>query len=122
VVVAVIGILSALMAVQLERVRELAMLRAAGVTPGELRAMVLLQTGFIGLAAGVLAIPAGTALAVMLIEVINTRSFGWSMQLLIPAAPLFYAVMLAVGAALLAGVYPAWKMARASPAEALREE
>ena len=32
------------------------------------------------------------------------------------------AMALALGAALLAGIYPAWKMARTSPALALREE
>jgi putative ABC transport system permease protein len=122
VMVAIAGILSALMAVQLERARELAVLRAVGVTPGQLRAMVLLQTGFLGLTAGILAVPTGLVLAVMLIEVINTRSFGWSMQMLIPPGPLVGAVVLSLGAALLAGAYPAWKMSQASPAEALREE
>ena len=35
---------------------------------------------------------------------------------------LIQALGLAVGAALLAGIYPSWKMARANPADALRSE
>jgi len=122
VLVAFVGILSALMALQLERARELAILRATGFTPGQLRAMVTLQTGFIGLIAGLLALPVGLALAALLIHVINRRAFGWTMQTLVPGGILGEALVLAVGAALLAGLYPAWKMARTSPAQALRDE
>jgi putative ABC transport system permease protein len=75
-----------------------------------------------GLAAGVIAIPVGLVLALMLIHVINRRAFGWSMQTLVTPEVLFQAVLLAVVAALIAGLYPAWKMGRVSPAEALREE
>jgi len=122
VLVAFVGILSALMALQLERARELAILRATGFTPGQLRGMVTLQTGFMGLLAGLLALPVGLALALLLIHVINRRAFGWSMQTLVPGGILAEALVLAVTAAVLAGLYPAWKMARTSPAQALRDE
>ena len=44
-VLAFIGVLSALMALQLERARELAVLRATGVTPGQVWRYITLQTG-----------------------------------------------------------------------------
>ncbi len=122
VIVAFVGVLSAMMALQLERTRELAVLRATGVTPRQLWAMVAGQTGLMGLIAGILALPLGLVMSLILIEVINTRSFGWSMQTSIPWHVLGEAMLLAIGAALLAGIYPAWRMARTSPAEALREE
>jgi putative ABC transport system permease protein len=122
ILVAFFGILSAFMALALERGKELAVLRATGLTPGETGRLVALQTAAMGLAAGLLALPTGLALAEVLVHVINRRSFGWSMQTLLPAAILVQAVLLALGAALLAGLYPGWKMARTSPAEALREE
>ena len=53
--VAIIGILGAMLALQLERARELAVLRALGMTPGQLGGMVILQTGFIGLLSGLAA-------------------------------------------------------------------
>jgi putative ABC transport system permease protein len=122
VLVAFIGILSAFLALQLERARELAILRATGMTPGQVGGQVALQTLFMGLVAGLLALPTGLVLAEVLIHVINRRSFGWSMQTLVEPGILFQAVLLAVAAALLAAVYPGWRMARTSPAAALREE
>lgn len=120
--VAFIGILSALLALQAERTRELAILRALGLTPGQLRGLVLLQTGFLGLLAGVLALPLGFLLGLALVRVVNLRSFGWSMDLALPAGVFVEAVLLAVAAALLAGIYPARRAARMPPATALREE
>ncbi len=122
VIVAFVGVLSAMMSLQLERTRELAVLRATGVTPGQLWASVVGQTGLMGLIAGILSIPLGLVMSSVLIQVINTRSFGWSMQTSIPWEVLGEAMLVATGAALLAGIYPAWRMARTSPAEALREE
>ncbi len=121
VAVAFVGVLSALMALQLERRRELAMLRAQGMTPGEVRRMVFAETGLMGLWAGLLAVPLGLALAAVLVFVVNVRSFGWTLAFAVSPGVLVQAVALAVGAALLAGVYPAWRMARTNPALAMRE-
>jgi putative ABC transport system permease protein len=120
--VAFIGVLSALMALQLERAREFAVLRATGLTPGQLWGLVSLQTGLLGLLAGLFAVPLGVALASVLVYVINQRSFGWTLQLEVTPGILAQAVLLALVAAALAGLYPAWRMARANPAMALREE
>jgi putative ABC transport system permease protein len=120
--VAFVGVLSALMALQLERTREQAVLRATGVTPGQLSLLTLLQTGLMGLYAGILSLPLGWLMSVVLIEVINRRSFGWSITTLLPPMAIVEALFLALGAALLAGVYPAWRMGRVQPALALREE
>ncbi len=57
--VAFIGVLSALMALQLERTREQAIMRATGVTPGQLSRLTLLQTGLMGLYAGLFSLPLG---------------------------------------------------------------
>jgi putative ABC transport system permease protein len=121
-IVAFVGILSALMALQLERARELGTLRAIGLTPGQLWGVVLSQTGLIGLVAGLLAIPLGVALAMVLVFVINKRSFGWTLQLQLDGGLFLQALRVAIVAALLAGLYPAWRMSRTAPALALREE
>jgi putative ABC transport system permease protein len=120
--VAFIGVLSSLTALQLERARELGVLRANGMTPGQVWKLVTAQTGLMGLAAGLLSIPVGLVLAAIMIFVINQRSFGWSMRMEVSPAILLQALALALGAAILAGLYPAWRMARTSPALALREE
>lgn len=121
-VVAFVGVLSALMALQLERTREFGVLRATGFTPGQVWGMVTSQTGLMGLVAGLLALPVGIGLALILVLVINRRSFGWTLQIEITPEVLIQAVVMAVAAALLAGVYPALRMAWTPPARALREE
>ena len=121
-IVAFIGILSALLSLQLERGREFGLMRAVGLTVRQLRGLVLLETGLMGLAAGLLAIPTGLVLAWVLIFIINRRSFGWTMTLQADPVIFLQALALAVGAALLAGVYPAWRMGRMAAADALRGE
>ncbi len=121
-IVAFLGMLSALQALQLERVRENAVLRAVGWLPRQLRALVLAQTGLLGLAAGLFAVPVGLTLAGLLVFVINRRAFGWSMSFDPAAADLGQGVLLAVAAALLAGVYPAWQAVKRQVARDLREE
>ena len=120
--VAFIGVLSSLMALQLERARELGVLRANGMTPGQVWQLVTAQTGLMGLAAGLLSLPVGLTLAAVMIYVINRRSFGWTIRMELSPQVLLQALLLALAAALLAGLYPAYKMARTSPALALREE
>jgi putative ABC transport system permease protein len=122
VLIAFVGILSALMAIQLELGREFAVLRALGLTRAQLFGIAEAQTGVLGLVAGVLALPLGVLLALLLVEVVNRRSFGWSMSFQVDPALLVNALLLSLAASLLAGLYPAYRIARTSPAEVLREE
>jgi putative ABC transport system permease protein len=120
--VAFIGVLSSLLALQLEKGREMGILRALGLNVAEMRRLTFCETGLLGASAGLLAIPTGYILAWILIFVINQRSFGWTLQMQVNPAPFAQAFLLAVGAALLAALYPAWRLARMQAAEALRGE
>lgn len=121
-IIAFIGVFSALLAIQLERTRELGVLKAVGVTPAQLRGIVLGETAMVGTVAGLYALPVGTVLALLLIEVINRRSFGWGMDLTLDGGVFITGIAIALTAALLAGIYPAARMASIQPAEALRSE
>ena len=92
------------------------------MTPPQVGGYLTLQSSLMGAIAGVLSLPLGYVLAYVLVFVINKRSFGWTLQLSVPSDVLLQAIVLAVGAALLAGLYPTWRMARASPALALQDE
>ncbi len=122
IIVAFIGILSSLLSLELERQRELGILRAVGLTTRQMWAMILFETGLLGLAAGLLAIPTGYLLSVILVYIINQRSFGWTLQMQIEAGPFFLAIIVAVGAALLAGIYPDRRINRMLTADAIRYE
>ncbi len=121
-VVAFFGMLNALLLLQMEKQREVGILRALGLVGRQLRQMVLLETGLMGLSAGLLAIPTGYALALILVYVINRRSFGWTLQLSVQPGALLQGVLVALGAALLAGLYPAWRLSHIPAAEAIRYE
>jgi putative ABC transport system permease protein len=121
-VIAFVGVFSALMAIQFERTRELGVLRALGMTPGQLTALITAETGLMGLVAGLIAIPVGYLVAYLLIFVIYRRSFGWSLAFHVHFDAIYQGLALAVAAAVLAGIIPALRMARTKPAEALRTE
>jgi putative ABC transport system permease protein len=110
-VVAFIGVLSALLSLQLDKQREFGILRAVGLTVRQLWGV-----------AGLLSLPAGFALALILIYVINRRAFGWTLLLQVDPAPFLQALLVAVVAALLAGIYPALRMSRMAAVEVLRYE
>lgn len=121
-VIALVGIVSAVMALQLERAREWAVLRALGVTPRQLAALLLIQAGIMGLYAGLLALPLGYLIAAVLIFDVNLRAFGWTLPLYIDVTQLLHALLLAIAAGLVAGFYPAWRQSGKTAVEALRDE
>jgi putative ABC transport system permease protein len=121
-VVAFIGVLSALMALQIERTRELGMLRANGMTLRQLWRMTLLETGLMGGAAGLLSMPTGLLLAVVLVYIINLRSFGWTIRLVLEPSTFVQAVGVALASALLAAIYPMLRLGRLQIATAVRQE
>ena len=122
IIVAFVGMLSALMALMLERGREFAVLRALGMTPRQIEGLLIIQAGFMGLIAGLLAIPVGLWLARVLIDVINRRAFGWSLPFEVDLMILAQTVVLAVLSAVLAVMYPLWRQRRVQVAGELREE
>jgi putative ABC transport system permease protein len=120
--VAAVGLISSLLAWELERSHELAIVRSLGLTPFGAAMLIEAQTGFMGLVALVAAIPAGLLTAVVLTDVINRRAFGWQIDLHLTATQFTDALLLALAAALVAGLYPAWRTATASIAGDIREE
>jgi len=120
--VAVIGVFSALMAIQLERRKEYAVLRALGLTRGQIAGLIATESALLGLLAALLAVPTGLAMAWILTDAIQLRAFGWSMPFRVPLPPLLLTLLLGIAAALLASLYPAWGAARRDPAPQLRED
>ncbi|HUN71346.1 MAG TPA: FtsX-like permease family protein [Steroidobacteraceae bacterium] len=120
--IAAVGLISALLAWELDRTHELSVLRALGLTPRGAAVLVAAQTVFMGGAALLAAIPAGLIIAVVLTKVVDRRAFGWHIEMHLHAAQFLDALALALAAALLAGLYPAWRAAAEPIAAGMREE
>jgi putative ABC transport system permease protein len=122
IVIAVMGVVSTLFALVLERRVEFGLLRYLGVTVGGVRSIVLTEAAGIGLLGGLLGVGVGMLLALLLIFVINRQAFGWLIELHVPWPFLFETILAVIVAAVLAGVYPAAVAARIRTADAVRSE
>jgi putative ABC transport system permease protein len=122
VAIALLGVVSTLFALVLERRREIGILRYLGLRTRDIRRMVLVEAGFVGALGGIAGIGLGFLLALLLIFVINRQAFGWLIELHIPWEFLGASFVVAVLASLVAGIYPAGVAARIRTAEAIRTE
>lgn len=120
--VAFIGVLSALMALQLERGKEYAVLRALGLTRGQIVGLIGGESLLMGLLAACVAIPTGVLMAWVLIESVQRRAFGWTMPFSVDGTLLVQTLLVGLLAAGLAALYPAWHCAQRDPAPQLRED
>jgi putative ABC transport system permease protein len=118
--VAFVGVMSAMMSLQLDKQRQLGVLKAIGLTPRQLWQLITLETGLMGSVAGILAMPTGLMLALVLIFIINRRSFGWTLQLQINPEPFILALIIGTLAALLAGLYPSMRIIQRNTSESIR--
>jgi putative ABC transport system permease protein len=120
--VAVLGVVTTLFALVLERRTEIGLLRYVGLSASGVRRMVYVEAAYIGLLGGICGVAVGIALALLLIFVINRQAFGWLIELHVPVASLVEAVVLVLVAALIAGAFPARIAAAVRINEALRSE
>jgi putative ABC transport system permease protein len=120
--VAVLGVLNALLASTLERTREIGILRSIGFARGGILRSILWEAGLMGGLANLLGTMAGLGLSLILIHVINKQSFGWTIQFSFPSRLILEYALLTLGASLAAGLFPAWRASRLHIAEAVRYE
>lgn len=122
VIVAVMGVAGALLALVIDRRRELGLLRFLGAATGQIRKLIVTEAGLIGLLANFAGIALGFALSLILIYVINRQSFGWTIRFHGPVAVLLGALTLVYAATVLAGLYPARVAVRLNPVAVVHEE
>jgi putative ABC transport system permease protein len=118
VVVAGLGIVNTLTVSVLERVRELGVLRAAGMTRGQVRRTVVVEAGILGIVGAILGVVAGLAAAAVLVVLAG----GGPLVLDLPWASIAAAVALAVAIAMAAAWYPARLASRLAIVAAVQHE
>jgi putative ABC transport system permease protein len=122
IIVAFFGIAGALLTLFIERQREFGIYRALGLSVRQASAMTFLEGLGMGMVSLALSIVIGTVLAVILIKVINLRSFNWTIFFYPAWGPYLAAGVTALLASMGAAVYPIWKVLRTYPHMQLREE
>jgi len=122
VIIAVMGIAGALLALVIDRRREIGLLRFLGSSAGQVRKLILVEAGLLGLLANLAGLALGFALSLILIYVINKQSFGWTIRFHLPIAVLLGAISLVYVATVLAGLYPARVAVKLNPLEVIHEE
>ena len=122
VIVAVMGIAGALIALVIDRRRELGLLRFLGASSGQIRKMILVEAGLIGLLANLAGFVLGYFLSLILVFVINKQSFGWTIRFHWPVAVLLGALTVVYAATVVSGLYPARVAVRLNPLEVIHEE
>jgi putative ABC transport system permease protein len=121
-VVAMLGIINALLANILDRIREVGVLRAVGMLRRQVSKVVLFEAVLIGLAGSMAGMCVGLALGYIQLGYINVAITGWQIPFRIPWSSCLELIVLTLGASALAGFYPARQAAATKITSALEYE
>lgn len=120
-VVAAVGTANSMLISVLEREREIGALRAVGLTRGQIRGMLMIETGYLFIAGILLAIP--VAVIIQIGGTIYDKNVnGWVLDVSIPWAK---NIDVAIAMALIVGlstIYPACLASKVDPVKVLRSE
>ncbi len=122
VLVAVIGVAGALLALVIDRRRELGLMTFLGATKNQVRKLILVEAGLLGLLANFAGVVLGYFLSLVLIFVINKQSFGWTIRFHWPVAILLGGLSFVYAATVVSGLYPARIATRLNPLEVIHED
>jgi putative ABC transport system permease protein len=116
-----IAVLSTLLLVGIQRQRELGMLAAVGMTPGEIRRMIVAEAGVVAVL-GVLVTAVFALVQYLALILIVPVIIGYKDPYIVDEGAIVIYGGIAVAVALVASLYPAHRAARVEVLEALRYE
>ena len=107
----------------LEKTKEIGIMKSIGAKNSDIMMIFLLNSAIIGLAGGMVGICLGSAIS-SLLPLLGMRLMGMGGELTTAITPLLlmYAVLLAIGIGMAAGVIPAHRASKLKPVDALRYE
>ncbi|SCY71325.1 ABC transporter permease [Paracoccus tibetensis] len=113
------AILMSLLTLAGMRLPQLAPVWALGLTRRRLAALDLLRTLLLAALTGAVALLLGLALAWALLAVVNVEAFGWRLPMYLFPLDYLRLGLLALLAAAVAALWPAWRLSRTPPAQLL---
>lgn len=107
IIVSMIGVITTLLTLVLEKKREISIIRYLGGSWKQIRRILLLSAATIGLTGILLGMIMGPLMSIILIDVVNKISFGWVIRLRVPVLYLSAVIILLFTTTLFAGLIPA---------------
>jgi putative ABC transport system permease protein len=120
--VALLGVATAMMAILLERSKEIRVLGYLGLTSAEIGRMNIYQGLIMGFASFLIASVCGLLLTYIIVYAINYRSFGWSIDITINRWIFVEALLLTLAACFVSSLYPTLRLVRGPSAATIKEE
>jgi putative ABC transport system permease protein len=118
VIVSLFGIVNTLVLSVFERTRELGMLRAVGMTRGQVRRMIRHESIITALIGAALGMALGILLAVLVTQALESEGLVFA----VPVVSLIVFVLVAIVAGMFAAIFPARRAARLNVLQALQYE
>jgi putative ABC transport system permease protein len=115
ILVSLIGVITTLLSLVIERKREISILRYVGASWQQLRQTLLLSAGITGITGIILGTFLGSLMSVILIQVVNKISFGWEIHFRIPFLYLLTIIVVVFLTTLFAGYLPSRIARRIDP-------
>jgi putative ABC transport system permease protein len=119
---AALGVVNALLANVLDRMREIGVLRAIGMLRRQLRKLIMLEAGMVGLIGAFSGVVVGTGIGYVMLRHVNEVQTGWYFPYQLSLPDLLMLPLLTIPVAALAGWYPAREAANLVVADALEYE
>jgi putative ABC transport system permease protein len=121
VLVAGLGVVNTMTMNILERVREIGMLRAVGMTRTQVGRMILAEAGAMGVIGGAFGLGIGWLIAKdMVFEM--SRGSSWQFDYIFPTTAFVSAALTALIVSQLAALYPVWRASNMPVVEAIQHE
>ncbi len=115
IIVSLIGVVNTLLALVLERKREISIIRYLGGSWKQIESKLVLSAGVVGISGIVMGALIGPIMSSIFIHVINKISFGWEIHFSIPALYLTAVILMLFLSTLAAGLIPARVARRIDP-------
>ncbi|HXW68954.1 MAG TPA: FtsX-like permease family protein [Dissulfurispiraceae bacterium] len=115
IIVSLIGVINTLLALVLERKREISIIRYLGGSWRQIESMLVLSAGVVGISGIAMGALIGPIMSSIFIQVINKISFGWEIHFSVPALYLIAVILMLFLSTLAAGLIPARVARRTDP-------